>query len=47
MIVFNEFDPQAFVATAELLFGLVAELSARLEISFEFVNLGGGIGIFY
>ncbi len=47
MVASNELDPRYFVETAELLFDLVAELSARVGIRFEFVNLGGGIGIPY
>jgi diaminopimelate decarboxylase len=47
MIASNELDPQYFVDTAKMLFGLVVELSKCLGISFEFVNLGGGIGTPY
>ncbi len=47
MIVSNELDPGSFVATAQMLFALAAELSAALGIAFELINLGGGIGIPY
>jgi diaminopimelate decarboxylase len=47
MVVSNELDPGSVTATARLLFTLAAELSGRLGISFELVNLGGGIGIPY
>lgn len=47
MVASNELDPQYFVETAALLFDLVGELSAELGIRFEFVNIGGGIGIPY
>lgn len=47
MVASNELDPEYFIETAEILFNLVAELSSELNISFEFVNLGGGIGIPY
>ncbi|NTU84129.1 MAG: diaminopimelate decarboxylase [Chloroflexales bacterium] len=47
MIVSNELDAASAVATARMLFALVAELSAALGIAFELVNLGGGIGIPY
>ena len=47
MVASNELDPQYFIDTAELLFDLVAEISRTVGISFEFVNLGGGIGIPY
>jgi diaminopimelate decarboxylase len=47
MLASNELDPAYFIATARMLFGLVVELHAALGIRFEFVNLGGGIGIPY
>lgn len=47
MVASNELDPNYFVETAQILFELVAEISSTLGIRFEFVNLGGGIGIPY
>ncbi len=47
MIASNELNKDAFVETAQMLFDLVLELSQKLGIKFEFVNLGGGIGIPY
>lgn len=47
MVVSNELDATQHVATARLLFMKVAELSSQLGIRFEFVNLGGGLGIPY
>lgn len=47
MIISNELDPSAFVETANMLFDLVVEISNKLKIKFDFVNLGGGIGIPY
>ncbi len=47
MVASNELDPKYFIETAHLLFDLVKEISKDLGISFEFVNLGGGIGIPY
>ncbi len=47
MIASNSLDPNAFVETADMLFDLVAEISKEVGIRFEFVNLGGGIGIPY
>ncbi|NQU87230.1 MAG: diaminopimelate decarboxylase [Mariniphaga sp.] len=47
MVASNELDPDYFVETAEIIFELIAELSEKLDISFEFANLGGGIGIPY
>jgi diaminopimelate decarboxylase len=47
MIVSNELNPGYFVETAALLFELVAQVAERTGAQFEFVNLGGGIGIPY
>ncbi len=47
MVASNELEITYFLETAHMLFELVGELSAELGIEFEFVNLGGGIGIPY
>jgi len=47
MVASNELNPQYFIDTAEILFDLAAELSRAVGIAFEFVNIGGGIGIPY
>lgn len=47
MVATNETDKNAFVETAKMLFELVVEISKEVGIKFEFVNLGGGIGIPY
>ena len=47
MVASNELDTAYFVETAEILFQLVADISRQLKIRFEFVNLGGGVGIPY
>ena len=47
MVASNELDPQYIIDTATLLFDLVAEISAEVGIEFEFINIGGGIGIPY
>ena len=47
MVASNELDATYFIETAHILFDLVGELSAELGIRFEFVNIGGGIGIPY
>lgn len=47
MVASNELNPQYFIDTAEILFDLVVDLSRELGITFEFVNMGGGIGIPY
>lgn len=47
MIASNELNPQYFVDTGKMLFELIVDLSKKLNIEFEFANLGGGIGIPY
>ncbi|MFA5689733.1 MAG: diaminopimelate decarboxylase [Kiritimatiellales bacterium] len=47
MVASNELNGGYFVETADILFDLVAEISKTLGITFEFVNIGGGIGIPY
>ena len=47
MVASNELNPQYFVDTAILLFDLAWEIHERLGIVFDFINLGGGIGIPY
>jgi diaminopimelate decarboxylase len=47
MVASNELDAGYFVETAEILFKLIAEITHELKIRFEFVNLGGGVGIPY
>jgi diaminopimelate decarboxylase len=47
MVVSNERNYEYMVATVEMLLDLVAELGDDLGIRFEFINIGGGIGIPY
>lgn len=47
MVASNELDPEYIIDTAKLLFDLVADISQQVGIEFEFVNIGGGIGIPY
>lgn len=47
MVASNELGNDYFIETARLLFELAAEVKAKLDIDFEFINLGGGIGIPY
>lgn len=47
MVASNELKESYLLDTAKMLFELVAEISGKLKIEFEFVNLGGGIGIPY
>jgi diaminopimelate decarboxylase len=47
MVASNELDSEYIIDTAKMLFQLVAEISEAVGIDFEFVNIGGGIGIPY
>ena len=47
MIASNELNADTFIETANMLFDLVGELTHEVGIKFEFVNLGGGMGIPY
>lgn len=47
MVASNELNPQYFVDTVEMLLDLVVEISREVGIAFEFINMGGGIGIPY
>jgi diaminopimelate decarboxylase len=47
MVASNELDARYFIETAAMLFDLAAEIADQVGVRFEFVNLGGGIGIPY
>ena len=47
MLASNERDYTYMVQTAEMLLEQVARISAALGIRFEFINIGGGLGIPY
>ncbi len=47
MVASNELDYTYFIETAEILFNEVLDINKAVGIEFEFVNLGGGIGIPY
>ena len=47
MVASNELDPGYFIDTVIMLYDLVLEISGALGIDFEFINMGGGIGIPY
>ncbi len=47
MVASNELDPEYIIDTAKLLFQLAGEIHEKVGIDFEFVNIGGGIGIPY
>ena len=47
MVASNELNPDYIIDTARLLFDLAADISQQVGVDFEFVNIGGGIGIPY
>ncbi len=47
MVASNELNPDYFIETANMLIDLITEISDKLGIKFEFINIGGGIGIPY
>ena len=47
MIVSNMLDEDYLIETGKMLFDLVNKISDKVGIEFEFVNLGGGLGIPY
>ncbi|MCP3681418.1 MAG: diaminopimelate decarboxylase [bacterium] len=47
MVASNILDPKFFIDTANMLFDLVVEISKELDIKFEFINIGGGVGVPY
>ena len=47
MLASNERDYSYMVETARMLLGLVEWISDELDIKFEFINIGGGLGIPY
>ena len=47
MIASNERKASTFIYTARIMFELAAKIKNELGIKFEFVNLGGGLGIPY
>ena len=47
MLASNELDYTYMVETAHMLLKLIADLNEKLGITFEFINIGGGLGIPY
>lgn len=47
MVASNELNADYIIETAKMLFELVEGLSKKVGIRFEFINLGGGVGIPY
>ncbi|OGF19689.1 diaminopimelate decarboxylase, partial [Candidatus Falkowbacteria bacterium RIFCSPHIGHO2_02_FULL_45_15] len=45
VIVSNELDFRYFVKTVQMLLALVEKISKELGVQFEFINIGGGVGI--
>jgi diaminopimelate decarboxylase len=47
MLASNELNHNYMIQTAEMLLSLIEELQEKHDIRFEFVNIGGGLGIPY
>jgi len=47
MICSNQLDYKYIVETVHMLLSVVKEIQSKLDIKFEFINIGGGIGIPY
>ena len=47
MLASNELNHTYMVETADMLLNVISELSRKLSIRFEFINIGGGLGIPY
>jgi len=47
MLASNELNYRYMVQTSRMLLELIADISAETDITFEFVNIGGGLGIPY
>ncbi len=47
MLASNELNYEYMVQTSAMLLELIAEISTQLDITFEFINIGGGLGIPY
>ncbi|WDP89825.1 MAG: diaminopimelate decarboxylase [Desulfobacter sp.] len=47
MLASNELNHQYMIDTADMLLELIGEIHGKLGIKFEFINIGGGLGIPY
>ncbi len=47
MVASNELENDYFIETAALLYEIAVELKVKYDITLEFINMGGGIGIPY
>lgn len=47
MLASNELNYEYMVETARMLLAIIEEINSKLGITFEFINIGGGLGIPY
>ena len=47
MLASNELNHEYMVQTSQMLLELIANITNELGITFEFINIGGGLGIPY
>ena len=47
MVVSNEINHDYLIETARMLFALVVEITRKVGVHFDLVNLGGGVGVAY
>ena len=47
MLASNELNHSYMVQTTQMLLDLITDISTELDITFEFINIGGGLGIPY
>jgi diaminopimelate decarboxylase len=47
MLASNELNYEYMVRTSQMLLDLIVDISNELDITFEFINIGGGLGIPY
>ena len=47
MVASNELNHEYMVDTVQMLLTLIEEITAKLDIRFDFINMGGGLGIPY
>lgn len=47
MLASNELNHEYMVQTSRMLLELITNISAEIDITFEFINIGGGLGIPY
>ncbi|THB72683.1 MAG: diaminopimelate decarboxylase [Desulfobacteraceae bacterium] len=47
MLVSNELNYEYMVETARMLLDIIEDISSKLDVPFDFINIGGGLGIPY